>query len=228
MTRYEYMRLKLTDIPKEIIVEYKLREISISDGYVYIEIQKGMYGLSQAGIIAQHLLEERLAKVEYYQSKIVPGLWTHKTRDICFTLVVDDFAIKYTKREDAQHLIDTVQKNYTITINWDATKYIGLTVKWDYTNRKVYLHMPRYLMKALQCFKHEIPTSKQNSPHPHTAPQYGIKQQFTEEPNTSPPLGEEVAKYIQAVAGTLLYYARAIDNTILTALSMIATKRRTR
>ena len=224
MTRYEYMRLKLTDIPEEIIVEYKLREISTSDGYVYIEIQKGMYGLPQAGIIAQQLLEQHLAKVGYYQSKIVPGLWTHKTRDICFTLVVDDFAVKYTKKEDAQHLINAIQKFYTITIDWDATKYIGLTVHWDYTNRKVYLHMPGYLTKALQRFKHEIPMSKQNSPHPHVAPQYGIKQQFTEEPTTSPPLGKDAAKYVQAVAGTLLYYARAVDNTILTALSAIATE----
>jgi hypothetical protein len=84
--------------------------------------------------------------------------------------------------------------------------------------------MPGYLNKALQRFKHDKPKSKQNSPHPHVAPQYGIKQQFTEEPNTSPPLGKEGAKYIQAVTGTLLYYARAVDNTILTALSAIATE----
>jgi hypothetical protein len=224
MSRYEYMRIKLTDIPEEIIVEYKLREIATPDGHVYIEIRKGMYGLPQAGIIAQQLLEKRLAKVGYHQSKIVPGLWTHITRDICFTLVVDDFAIKYIKKEDAQHLIDAIKKDYTITIDWDATKYIGLTVKWDYTNRKVYLHMPGYLNKALQRFKHEKPKSKQNSPHPHVAPQYGLKQQFTEEPNTSPPLGKEGAKYVQAVTGTLLYYARAVDNTILTALSAIATE----
>jgi hypothetical protein len=74
MTRYEYMRIKLTDIPEEIIVEYKLREIATPDGFVYIEIRKGMYGLPQAGIIAQQLLEKRLAKVGYHQSKIVPGL----------------------------------------------------------------------------------------------------------------------------------------------------------
>ncbi len=55
MTRYEYMRIKLTDIPEEIIVEYKLREIATSDGYVYIKIRKGMYGLPQAGIIAATL-----------------------------------------------------------------------------------------------------------------------------------------------------------------------------
>jgi hypothetical protein len=149
MTRYKYMRLKLTYIPEEIIVEYKLREIATPDGYVYCKIQKGMYGLPQAGIIAQKLLQERLAKVEYHQSKIVPGFWMHKTRDTCFTLVVDDFAIKYTKKEDAQHLIEAIQKDYRITVDWDATKYIGLTVEWDYTNRKVYLHMPGYLSKAL-------------------------------------------------------------------------------
>jgi hypothetical protein len=186
MTRYEYTRLKLTDIPEEIIVEYKLHEILTSDGYVYIEIRKGMYGLPQAGIIAQQLLEQHPATVGYYQSKIVPGLWTHKTRDICFTLVVDDFAVKYTKKEDAQHLIDAIQKNYTITIDWDATKYIGLTVHWDYTNHKVYLHMPGYLTKALQRFKHEIPKSKQNSPHPLIAPLYGIKQQTRKNPILPP------------------------------------------
>jgi hypothetical protein len=137
---------------------------------------------------------------------------------------VDDFAIKYTKKEDAQHLIDAIQKDYTITIDWDATKYIGLlTIEWDYTNRKVYLHMPGYLSKALQRFKHDTPKSKQNSPHPHVAPQYGAKQQFTEEADASHPLRKEDAKYAQAVAGTLLY-VRAVDNTILTALSAIATE----
>jgi hypothetical protein len=41
----------------------------------------------------------------------------------------------------------------------------------------------------------------------------------------SPPSikSKEETKYIQAVAGTLLYYGRALDNTILPALSAIAT-----
>ncbi len=82
----------------------------------------------------QDLLQARLAKVGYHQSKIIPGLWTHKTRKTCFTLVVDDIAIEYTSMEDTQHLIDTLKQDYTITIDWDATKYIGLTLKWDYKN----------------------------------------------------------------------------------------------
>jgi hypothetical protein len=110
-----------------------------------------MYGLPQAGIIAQELLQERLAKVGYHQSKIIPGLWTHKTRKICFTLVVENFAIKYTKLEDAQHLINALKEDYNITVDWDATKYIGLTIEWDYVNHKVHVHMPVYLSKALSC-----------------------------------------------------------------------------
>ncbi len=134
MKGYEYMRIKITDIPKEIINEYKMSEIATDDGYIYCKIRKRMYGLPQAGIIAQELLQECLAKVGYHQSKIIPGLWTHKTRKICFTLVVDDFAIKYTKLEDAQYLIEPLKEDYNITVDWDATKYIGLTIKWDYVN----------------------------------------------------------------------------------------------
>ncbi len=184
-----------------------------------------MYSLPQAGIIVQQLLETRLAKVGYHQSTIIPGLWTHETRDTCLTLVVDDFAIKNTKntkKEDAEHLINAIKQDYNITIDWDATKYIGLTIDWDFANQKVHLHMPGYLEKALVRFKHEKPKSKQYSPHPHVKPQYGAKAQYVEEADTSPPLSKEETKHIQAVTGTLLYYARAVDSTILTALSAIA------
>jgi hypothetical protein len=39
-----------------------------------------------------------------------------------------------------------------------------------------------------------------------------------------PPLNKEETKYVQAVAGTLLYYGRAVNSTILTSLSSLATK----
>jgi hypothetical protein len=74
MKHPEYMRLKVTDIPEGIMREYKLQELVTQDGYMYCEITKGMYGLPQAGIIAQELLEERLAEYGYHQSKIIPGL----------------------------------------------------------------------------------------------------------------------------------------------------------
>jgi hypothetical protein len=74
MTRYKYMRLKISDMPDEVIEHYNLREIATPDGFIYCEIQKGMYGLPQAGIIAQELLADRLRNHGYTQSETTPGL----------------------------------------------------------------------------------------------------------------------------------------------------------
>ena len=71
------MRLKLADMPEDVITHYKLRMLQTPDGYVYVRIQKGMYGLPQAGIIAQKLLEKRLNAQGYRQSTITPGFWRH-------------------------------------------------------------------------------------------------------------------------------------------------------
>jgi hypothetical protein len=112
MTRYEYVRIKIEDVPEEIIVEYNLRDKVASGGHVYVEIRKGMYGLPQAGILAQELLEKRLNEHGYSQSRVVPGLWTHTTRTISFTLVVDDFGLKYVGKENAMHLISILKQHY--------------------------------------------------------------------------------------------------------------------
>ena len=55
-----------------------------------------MYGLPQAGHIANDQLVTFLAPHGYHPVPITPGLWKHDTRDLFFTLVVDDFGIKYT------------------------------------------------------------------------------------------------------------------------------------
>ncbi len=52
------------------------------------------------------------------------------------------------------------------------------------------------------------------------AQKFNIHQMST----TPPPLNKEESKYIQVVEGTLLYYGRAVDNTILPTLNAIATK----
>ena len=50
MSRYDYIRMKLEMFPDDVIAEYNLREKVEPDGYVYIEVHKGMYGLLLAGI----------------------------------------------------------------------------------------------------------------------------------------------------------------------------------
>ena len=57
---------------------------------------------------------------------MVLGLWRHKTRPITFTLVVDDFGVKYTTEEDAQHVVSVLRQHYDITEDWKGERYIGM------------------------------------------------------------------------------------------------------
>ncbi len=124
-----------------------------------------MYGLPQAGIIAQELLEKRLKIAGYSQSKLTPGYWTHTWRPISFTLVVDDFGVKYINKDDVHHLLNVLKKDYICDTDWEGTRYLGLTLDWDYNNGKVHLSMPGYIAKALARFGHENPTKPQHQPH---------------------------------------------------------------
>ena len=95
MTRYEYMRLHISQVPKAIIMElYNLWHL-VHNNYLYVEICKGMYGLPQAGQIANDELVIHLAKHGYHQCEHTHGLFRHDTRPIAFSLVVDDFGVKY-------------------------------------------------------------------------------------------------------------------------------------
>ena len=60
MARYEYMKLSLVCIPEEIIDQYNLRSLS-SNGWVYLDIRKGMPGLKKAGCISNDRLKAHLA-----------------------------------------------------------------------------------------------------------------------------------------------------------------------
>ena len=133
--RFEYVHLKIADIPDNIIKLYDLGSKVSKDGYVYVEVRRGMYGLPQAEIFAQQLLEQRLNAAGYSQIITTPGLWTHKWRLINFTLWMDDSGVKYVSREHAQHLMDTLQANYTISHDWEGTYYLGLDLDWDYCNK---------------------------------------------------------------------------------------------
>jgi hypothetical protein len=57
LPRYEYMRLPISILPNEIIEKYHLKRLAV-DGWIYLEIRKGMYGLKQAGILANQLLQK--------------------------------------------------------------------------------------------------------------------------------------------------------------------------
>ena len=77
-----------------------------------------MYGLVQADMIAHDTLKENLKLYGYAPAKITQGLWTHTVIDIHFTLVVDEFGIKYIHKKDVYHLISALQTKYEVTQDW--------------------------------------------------------------------------------------------------------------
>jgi hypothetical protein len=71
LPQFEYMKMLLSRFPEEIIQKYNLNDLAI-DGWVYIEIQKGVYGLKQAGLLADQLLQTGLAPFGYYPAQHTP------------------------------------------------------------------------------------------------------------------------------------------------------------
>jgi hypothetical protein len=187
-------------------------------GFVYVEISGGMYGLIQAGAIANRKLVSKLAAHDDHQMARTPGLFKHATRPIWFSLTVDDFLIAFVGKENADHLLHLLESNYQITKEWDAKTYCGLNLDWDYINRTIDISMPGYVAKALQRFEHPSTSRKQDSPHAWTKPDNGAKQQLTPPIDDSRNLEASEKLSIQEIVGTLLYYGRAVDMTQLVAL----------
>ena len=139
-------------------------EANAHKGFIYLEIQKAIYGLPQAGILANKLLRKRLAPHGYFEVAHTPGLWKHITRPIEFSLVVDDFGVKYVGKEHADHLLNVLHKYYSTTIDWTGSLYCGITLQWNYRKRYVDISMPGYIDKVRQRFDHKTPPKPQHSP----------------------------------------------------------------
>ena len=163
-----------------------------------------------------------MQKHGYLQYLRTPSLWRHITQLAIFTLVVDDFGIRYSSVVDANHLINALREFYEITIDWTGKLYCGLTLNWDYYTIRCMLSMPHYIHKSLHKFQHPLPTKPQHAPHSWNQPVYGATQQYATGEDESPKLTPPHIKRVQEIAGALLYYALAIDNTMLVVLGGLA------
>ncbi len=87
---FEYVKIPLALFPVWTIEQYSLHKLAL-DGWVYIELRRAVWGLSQADILANKRLRCKLAPFGYHKSVNTPGLWRHKSRLLTFTLIVDNF-----------------------------------------------------------------------------------------------------------------------------------------
>ena len=105
----EHMKLHISQITKEIIDQCNLNNIVFHYGWLYIDIWKGIPDLKQAGRIENDISKSHLSNFGYYSTRITPGLWKHKYQPIAFSLVVDNFCVKYFGEKHNNHLLASLR-----------------------------------------------------------------------------------------------------------------------
>ncbi len=118
------MPLKL--FPNDIINHYNLCEKALN-GYVYMVIWCGMYGLPQADILANKLLLQCLGRHGYYGVQHMPGLWKHVSHPIWFK---NNFGVKYISDNNLKQLFSMLHtETYKIVEDWAGNLYCSINLK---------------------------------------------------------------------------------------------------
>jgi hypothetical protein len=84
--------------------------------------------------------------------------------------------------------------------------------------------MEDYIDMVLTKYNHPWPKKPVFSPYKAAPINYGAKVQYSDDTDNSAPLNEAGIRRVQGIVGALLYYARAVDNKLLHALSEIGTQ----
>jgi hypothetical protein len=218
---FEYSWMPLSLFPAWIMKQYNMEKHSLN-GYIHLEMQRAVWGLPQMGILANKHLRHKLAPFGYFESTNTPVLWYHESRPITFTLVVDNFSIKYENKDDVDHLIASIKKDCLLTEDWMGNLYCGIQLDWEYAGWTVDISMPRYIKKKLQEYGHIIPRRIQGCPYSPEPKKIGTEAQASFPQGNMPKLDEKEIKRVQKNVGSILYYAGAVKMTVLMALSTIA------
>ena len=137
-----------------------------------------------------------------------PQYYGNKTAStINFTLVVNDFGVKYYGKEHALHLNSELEVKYKVTVYWDVKLYVKISLTWDHDKGTVKISTPGRRKRGNE------------SPYPWIPPQYGNTNQILMDNNPAEELDTMYQKHLQKIVGKFMYYAQAIDSTMLMALN---------
>jgi hypothetical protein len=217
---FEYSQMPLSLFPPWIIKQYDMEKHALN-GYIHLEMQQAVWGLPQVGILANKRLKPKLAPFGYFESTNTPGLWYHKISPITFTLVVDNFGVKYVNKVNMDHLIASIKGLH-------AHKGLdGQPILWNPTQLGLHRADCRHINAGVH--QKEI-TGVQTH---HTGKNSGmplltrVKKKWDRSPSIFPPgntpkLDKKGIKQVKKIVGSILYYARAVKMTVSMALSTIA------
>ena len=126
----KHIFVELALIPDDFIKMHNLDKIA-AKGKVLAEVRGGMCSLRQAGNIAHEDLKTYLAPCGYKPARFTLGLWSHAPTNLSFTLIVDDFGVKFTNISQANHLITALKTKCELSIDWLGRLYCGVSLNWN-------------------------------------------------------------------------------------------------
>ena len=222
LTRPEYMRLPVRLIPQAHRARFQVDHLADGE-FIIWEVTKGIYGLPQAGLLAQQDLIRLLEQHNFVQCPHTPCLFKHRINNIQFVLWVDDFLVKYPRNQPRllHDLIATLRSKYRLKIDWQGRQYLGYNIRRNRPKRSLTLSMPTYVQQALSDLGFTPSHHVVNSPILYTPPSYTSTPQY-EMVDSSPPASPAQRHYLQRVVGKFLYYALAVDATLLPAVKLLS------
>jgi hypothetical protein len=124
--------------------------------------------------------------------------------------------------EHFNYLLVILKKFHGVQYNMAGNKFAGMDIEWNYAACRCCISMPDYLSTLPLKFKHPQPAKPWLSPYKCLPISYSAKLHITPDPDSSVLLDASRKCHVQEIVGSLLYYARAVDNKLLVALSAIA------
>jgi hypothetical protein len=134
------------------------------------------------------------------------------------------FGVKYVGEEHAKHLIECLKEKYKLVEDWTRDLYSGIKFEWDYNTRTLLISMPGYIKTQLLKYKHNISPCPKHYPYSPEPQKYGSEAQSPLPLDTLQTLDKKEIKGVHRIVGSILYYARAVDMSVLMALSTIASE----
>ena len=122
--------------------------------------------------------------------------------------------------------MNIIQQKYDIKPDWSGKNLLGYELEWNYEQGWVRLSMPDYVIKALRRLNYIPSQNPRYSPYksPEFKPLKKGERQIPITTDDSPFLDPKGTRWVQSAIGSYLYYARALDNTILATLNQLGTQ----
>jgi hypothetical protein len=196
--------------------------------FLFCDVLKTVPGLPQSGLLSQLRLVALLTQHGFSETS-TPMLFRHHTYSTAFALVVDDFLVRYSHPSELDHLVSCLPTLYKLKFHRDLPRYTYLRYTLDYSPTSpspcMTLSMPNYIPSMLS---HLCPSGcgSASSPAVYILPVFytdlflhlstsSITTLFT-------PVSPAEKTWIQQVLGSLLFYARALDLSLLTTVCQLS------